>query len=338
MKIIMDTHLHSKASDGMWSPSEVVEQAKAKGLEVIALTDHDTIFGVEEAVKRGNELGVRVIPGIEIDAEYQSGDNIVKDLELLGLGIDLEAMQPFVNRRTNERLSSLESYIANFNDYLASKGFQQRNQAMKYQLRNVSPLSVEDIISKQQDKNGYKNPKPFLSKMDIVHYLMKNFGVPSAELKKATDCSGKYSPEIKKEYRFLFKSKEDKPSFYEAIEAVKNAGGKAVLPHPGRSKGYKYGMTKEWEKPEDEWFSESMTKFTPYHFVRDLVDHGLDGVEIYNYRGNDQPHAEAQDRINHYFKKMADKLGIMVTYGSDCHGPKNKGPLMGTFGSDKIYL
>lgn len=334
----MDTHLHSKASDGMWSPSEVVEQAKAKGLEVIALTDHDTTFGVEEAVKRGNELGVRVIPGIEIDAEYQSGDNIVKGQELLGLCIDLETMQPFVNKIANDRLSSFKSYITNFNDYIESKEFQQRNQAMKYQLRNVSPLSVEDIISEYYNQDKYKNPTPFLSKMDIIHYLMEHFGVPSAELEKATNCDRRYSYKIKKEYGFLFKNKKNKPSFYEAIEAVKNAGGKAILAHPGRSKGYKSGLTKEWEKPEEEWFSESMTQFTPYHFIRDLVDHGLDGIEIYNYSGADKSHAEAQDRINHYFKKMANKLEIMMTYGSDCHGLKYQGPLIGTFGSDKIFL
>ena len=334
----MDTHLHSKASDGMWRPSELVQQAKDKGLEVIALTDHDTTFGVEEAVKKGNEIGVRVIPGIEIDAEYQSGDIKVKDIELLGLGINLTAIQPFVDERANDRLESLEAYISAFNKYIGSGKFQQSNQTMKYRLQDVSPLSVNKIISWRNNKDKYENPRPFLSKMDIINYLLEHFAVPSEEVEKAKKGNRTFSGEVKSEYGFLFEGKEKKPSFYEAIEAVRNARGKAILAHPGLSKGYKHGMIKEWEKSESEWFSESVQEFTPYHFVKDLVKHGLDGVELYNYSGSDKPHAEAQAKINQYFRKMAEKLGIIVTYGSDCHGPKGKGPLIGTFGSGKIYL
>ena len=63
-----DLHLHSAASDGMLSPSEVVSAAAAAGLELIALTDHDTVDGVSEASERGRELGVKVLAGVELSA------------------------------------------------------------------------------------------------------------------------------------------------------------------------------------------------------------------------------------------------------------------------------
>ena len=53
-----DFHLHTTASDGSLTPSQVVEWAKRTGLEVIAITDHDSVSGLDEAIKRGKELGV----------------------------------------------------------------------------------------------------------------------------------------------------------------------------------------------------------------------------------------------------------------------------------------
>ena len=62
----IDLHCHSYMSDGTLSPTDVVERAHSKGVERLSLTDHDTIAGLAEATKKADELGIELIPGIEI--------------------------------------------------------------------------------------------------------------------------------------------------------------------------------------------------------------------------------------------------------------------------------
>ena len=82
--MLVDLHMHSTASDGQYTPTEVVRLAKAAGLEIVALTDHDTLAGVPEAVNAGKRMGITVVPGIELSAaEYHN-------LHILGYGIDWE--------------------------------------------------------------------------------------------------------------------------------------------------------------------------------------------------------------------------------------------------------
>jgi len=70
---LVDLHVHSSASDGMFSPREVVREAAEVGLKALALTDHDTTAGVPEALAAGGEFGIEVIPGVEISAEFADG-------------------------------------------------------------------------------------------------------------------------------------------------------------------------------------------------------------------------------------------------------------------------
>ncbi|MEA5059094.1 MAG: PHP domain-containing protein [Candidatus Pelethousia sp.] len=77
-----DLHTHSNQSDGTLPPGEVVAVAKKAGVSLMALTDHDSIQGVAVAVKAGGKLGVRVVPGLEMDTEFPI------ELHMLGLGID----------------------------------------------------------------------------------------------------------------------------------------------------------------------------------------------------------------------------------------------------------
>ncbi len=73
MTTLCDLHTHSTASDGQYSPSELAALAKERGIEVLALTDHDTTDGVAEALAAGERLGLRVIPGVELSAkEYHT--------------------------------------------------------------------------------------------------------------------------------------------------------------------------------------------------------------------------------------------------------------------------
>ncbi|NLM12716.1 MAG: PHP domain-containing protein [Epulopiscium sp.] len=79
----IDLHVHSNVSDGTLTPKELVHYAKQKGLLAFALTDHDIIDGIQEALNEGREWGVEVIPGIEFAAEYKD-----REIHILGLFID----------------------------------------------------------------------------------------------------------------------------------------------------------------------------------------------------------------------------------------------------------
>ncbi len=67
-----DFHIHSTASDGNCTPSEVVMLSQRRGVDIIALTDHNTTSGLNEAVKCGNYMGVKVIPGVELSTKYNN--------------------------------------------------------------------------------------------------------------------------------------------------------------------------------------------------------------------------------------------------------------------------
>ena len=103
----LDLHVHSTASDGAWSPEAVVRGAAQGGLDVIALTDHDTIAGYPAAERIGRELDVQVIPGIEISSTYHG-----RDIHILGYFVDPSA-PPLVRhadralRRREERMREM---------------------------------------------------------------------------------------------------------------------------------------------------------------------------------------------------------------------------------------
>lgn len=81
----IDLHVHTTASDGTYTPAEVVELAHKTGLAAIAITDHDTVSGYAEAARRGAELGVEIVPGIEISTKYGSS------IHMLGYYIDMQS-------------------------------------------------------------------------------------------------------------------------------------------------------------------------------------------------------------------------------------------------------
>ena len=103
----IDLHTHSNRSDGSYTPTELVDYAVAKGLAAVALTDHDTIDGLSEALLHAKALtqagedSVEVIPGIEFSTEYKK-----KDIHIVGLYINYEAsffkekIRAFVDART----------------------------------------------------------------------------------------------------------------------------------------------------------------------------------------------------------------------------------------------
>ena len=105
MKI--DLHTHTKASDGQYSPSELIKKAEDIGLDVIGIADHDTIDGLEEAMKYSKKAKIQVIPGIEFNAKVNTGK-----MHILGLGIDyldksLIDVTNELKRNRNERNENL---------------------------------------------------------------------------------------------------------------------------------------------------------------------------------------------------------------------------------------
>lgn len=79
----IDLHVHSTFSDGTLTPSELVDHALEMGLSAMALTDHDTVDGISEAVKAGITKGLEIIPGIELSTFYNN-----KEFHIVGLYID----------------------------------------------------------------------------------------------------------------------------------------------------------------------------------------------------------------------------------------------------------
>lgn len=103
----VDLHVHSTKSDGSLSPSQLVDLAGEKGLDAFALTDHDTIDGLDEAIEYNSGNSLEIIPGIEFSTEYMG-----KDIHILGLFIDYKMpsfrrqIQAFVDSRIlrNEKM------------------------------------------------------------------------------------------------------------------------------------------------------------------------------------------------------------------------------------------
>jgi hypothetical protein len=95
----VDLHAHSTASDGSKTPTAVVTAARAAGLAAIALTDHDTAAGVDEAVEAGRGLGVRVIPGVELSAMDGEREIHILALHLTQIGAIEEPLRAFRDSR-----------------------------------------------------------------------------------------------------------------------------------------------------------------------------------------------------------------------------------------------
>ena len=110
---MIDLHVHTTASDGQYTPSQIVEKAAEKKLKAIAITDHDTIAGLEEAEVAGRKLGLTVVPGIELNITFPTGE-----FHLLGLGIKSPspALINIVENVIKNRNERNEQIIAKMNE------------------------------------------------------------------------------------------------------------------------------------------------------------------------------------------------------------------------------
>jgi predicted metal-dependent phosphoesterase TrpH len=189
---LIDLHTHSSASDGSYAPAEVVRLAKEGGLRAIALTDHDTIDGVAEAVAAGDKLGMEVIPGVEISAQFPGGS-----MHVLGYFID------YTNGLLDKRLAVLKQARLDRNPQIIAK------------LNALGiPLTMEQVI---KVSGGGQVGRPHIAR------ALMEAGYVSA-IQEAFD---KYlrsgAPAHVNKFRFP-------PP--EAINMIREAGGVPVLSHP----------------------------------------------------------------------------------------------------------
>ena len=188
----IDLHVHSTASDGTCSPKEVVKLAKENELYAIALTDHDTIDGVSEAIEAGKKYGVKVVPGIEISAEYKGGD-----LHILGLNVDYHN----------------EEFIAKV--LVCRDSRHNRNLKMVEKMQQCGfPVTWEEMLKRFGDNS--------ITRAHFAKYLIDEGYVKDKDeafnkyLNPGCPC---YLPRVK-------------VSPFEAIDMIKEAGGHPVLAHP----------------------------------------------------------------------------------------------------------
>ena len=129
----VDLHTHSSASDGEYPPAQLVEKAKEAGVEVLALTDHDTLDGLEEAVRAGKSLGVTVLRGVELGARED------RHMHILGLG--LRADCPDLAQLCQTLKDSRDQRKYRIIDFLKEKG-------ICIDLAEVEALAGGDVIAR----------------------------------------------------------------------------------------------------------------------------------------------------------------------------------------------
>ncbi len=111
----IDLHTHSTCSDGSMSPAELVRHAAARGLSAIALSDHDSVSGVEEAMAEGKRVGVEVVPAIEL--------SVVSATETHILGYDIDIHHPLLKKALDGVMDARNRRTVNTCNNLIGLGF-----------------------------------------------------------------------------------------------------------------------------------------------------------------------------------------------------------------------
>jgi 3',5'-nucleoside bisphosphate phosphatase len=108
-----DLHVHTTFSDGLLSPSEMVERAAEGGLRAMGVTDHDTVDGISEAIRSGSLKGVEVVPGVELSSQYNG-----KDVHIIGYYPDpgCGELMVYLKLFRDERFKRAEKMVRNLNN------------------------------------------------------------------------------------------------------------------------------------------------------------------------------------------------------------------------------
>lgn len=199
MASFVDLHCHSTASDGTMPPAEVVRLAQRCGLTGLALTDHDTIGGVDEAAAEARRLGIDFLPGIEISCEYPPPGT----MHILGYGVDPKSA---TLRDLTRRLL---------------EGRDNRNPRI---IEKLNALGVSITMREVEDEakaTGADNKKP-IGRPHIAAVLLRKGYVSS--IKHAFD---KYLAQGGIAY-----FDKERLTMREAMDLIRQSGGMPVLAHP----------------------------------------------------------------------------------------------------------
>ena len=254
---LVDLHTHSTASDGSLTPTELVEAAHRAGLRALALTDHDSVGGLEEAGAAAARLGIGFLGGVELSVSHAGGS-----VHMLGYGVD--PADPAFSARLADMQERRE----------------RRNRLMLERFAALGiPMTEADLVAAA----GGALPLANVGRPHFARLLIERGAVASFE--EAFD-------------RFLAKGKpayvpKERVSPEEGIEAVHAGFGLAVLAHPI------YAGT-EGRQDLD-------------RLVERLAAAGLDGLECF--------YSDHSDADTAHFLALAGRLGLLVTGGSDFHGP-----------------
>jgi predicted metal-dependent phosphoesterase TrpH len=251
-----DLHLHTNFSDGTFTPEELVFQAQKAGLACIAVTDHDSVEACARAGAACASVKMEFIPGTELTAEHDD-----TELHLLGYFLDThnEKLLTEIARFQVVRQSRIHEMVARINEL-------------------GTPLKVESVFALANCKSP---GRPHVARAMVKAGLVKN-------LDEAFE-------------RFLKKGRpawvpKSKISALEAIQLVHQAGGLAVMAHPGLNR--------------------------TDNIIPALVAAGMDGIECF--------HTKHSTTMSERYLEIADKYHLLVTGGSDCHGFSKGKPLIGT--------
>jgi predicted metal-dependent phosphoesterase TrpH len=261
---VADLHLHTLFSDGTFTPEELATRGGQAGLLAMALTDHDTVEGCEPMARACESLRIEFIPGTELTAEHEG-----REVHLLGYFLDIQHLV----------------LLAEIKKFQTVRQDRVREMAARLNRLNI-PLRAETVF---ELANCRSPGRPHVARAMVQEGLC-------ATLDEAFE-------------RFLKKGRpawvpKYKISALDAISLIHQAGGFAVLAHPGLNHS-------------DE-------------VIPELARLGLNGLECF--------HTRHTPRLSEHYLTMAGRLKLTVTGGSDCHGFSKGKPLVGTVRLSAYYF
>jgi hypothetical protein len=259
--MIIDLHIHSKASDGKLTVKEIFKEAKNRNISFMAITDHDSISCQTQAIATAKKEGIRYITGVELNVtfthpKYNEGKSV--SLDFLGYKFDA----------ADKTLESKLETMAKYREERAAKILDNLNTEFKKE--NIPALTKDDLRQIEESVDGV------LGRPHIADYLVKKGIVKTRQ--EAFD-------------KYLVKCDVPKYPLYleEASKLVRSAGGKLVLAHPNDPHGTSLvALTKSLVEQTDiiqekmlpyidgvECWHSRNTPETTNHYVAFAKEHGL---------------------------------------------------------------
>ena len=304
---VRDFHSHSYYSDGLFSPTELVEFASKEGVAQLALTDHDTIGGLDEAIKAGRRFGVDIIPGLEISSKTSRG----KDAHILGYGFNMENARKddgFMNMlnavkesdhtwaRKMCKKSKEEPLIITTPDGRTHSISVEESEMEQFQGTISSTFHMSLILRK---KLASISPELDMQARHI-HYTFFRRHDSGKETESYDPATAEKNKPLLERFKIVIpprgiwrveRPKDILADANEAIKAISRIGGIPVLAHPG-----------EFGLKEDD--------------IAEMVSSGLRGMEVYSYK-----HKPEEVK---YYEEVARKHGLFMTAGTDFHDPYHR--------------